>query len=214
MTFLNNVILVPVFQPGPFGVPIQVGVRIVPIPVPIGGVNTGAPAFVTIVDQFRATNRFNGGVFGLRHEIRYGMWSLTSTGKVGIGNMHQVLEIKGGTTFANPLTGNTGASYGGLYANSTNIGKFTHDEFAVIPEMTFNVGVNLTKSITLFAGYNFMYISKVARPGSQLNPIIDSTTIPVSSTFGNTGGVPGARRLFVQDDFWLQGVNFGMNIRY
>ena len=101
-----------------------------------------------------------------------------------------------------------------MYANSTNIGKFSHDEFAVIPEMTFNIGVNLTKSITLFTGYNFLYISKVARPGQQLNPRIDGTTIPFSANFGATGGVPGTRRLFVQDDFWIQGVNFGMNIRY
>ena len=59
--------------------------------------------------------------------------------------------------------------------------------------MTFNVGVNLTKSITVFVGYNFMYISQVARPGNQINPVIDSTTVPFSPNFGGLGNRPGHR---------------------
>ena len=48
----SGVICMPIFVPGPFGVPIQVGVRIIPIPVPVGGVPVGAPATVQIVDRF------------------------------------------------------------------------------------------------------------------------------------------------------------------
>ena len=80
--------------------------------------------------------------------------------------------------------------------------------------MTFNVGVNLTKSITFFAGYNFMWISQVARPANQINPVVDSSTVPFSPNFGALGGVRGTRNLFVQDEFWLQGVNFGLSIQY
>jgi len=213
-TTLNNAITTPVFVPGPFGVPQQIGVRIIPIPVPLGGVITGAPATVQVVDRITATNKFNGGVFGLRNEIRSGMWSLTTTGKIGIGNMHQVLNFNGVTSFANPSTGNVGASYGGLFANPTNFGNHTHNEFAIIPELTVNVGVNLTKSVSIFAGYNLMWISRVARPANQINPVVDSTTVPFSPNFGNLGNLPGTSRLFVQDDFWLQGVNFGMSIQY
>jgi hypothetical protein len=213
-TTLNNVTVIPVFQPGPFGVPVQVGVRIIPTLVPVGGINTGAPATVQVTDRINASNRFNGGVFGLRHEMRSGMWSVTTTGKIGVGNMHQVLNIDGLTSFANPTTRRMGASYGGLYANASNIGKFDNDEFAIIPEVTMNVGVNLTKSLTLFAGYNFMWISRVARPGNQVNPVIDSSTVPFSPNFGELGHTPGTRQLFVQDDFWLTGVNFGMSYRY
>ena len=63
-TTLNDAIVVPIFRPGPFGVPVQIGVRIIPIPVPVGGVIT-APATVQVVDRIHASNRFNGGVFGL-----------------------------------------------------------------------------------------------------------------------------------------------------
>ena len=142
------------------------------------------------------------------------MWSLTTTGKIGVGGMHQVLNIDGLTSFANPSTGRVGASYGGLYANATNIGKFDNDEFVIIPELTVNLGVNLTKSVSIFAGYNMMWISQVARPGSQVNPVIDSSIVPFSPNFGELGHTPGTRQLFVQEDFWLLGVNFGMSIRY
>jgi hypothetical protein len=195
-------------------VPTLIGTRIIPEAVPVGGVFTGAPATVSVVDRITATNKFNGGVFGLRHQMRSGMWSLTTTGKLGVGNMHETLNFYGLTSFADPRTATAGASYGGLLVNPTNYGKFTHDEFVIIPELTVNVGVNLTKAITLFAGYNFMWISQVARPANQINPVIDSSTVPFSPNFGEFGHVPGTRRLFVQDEFWLQGVNFGMSIQY
>ena len=213
-TTLNNVTIIPVFQPGPFGVPVQVGFRIIPTAVPVGGVVTGAPATVQVLDRISTTNKFNGGVFGLRHEMHYGMWSLTTTGKIGIGDMHETINMYGLTSFANPSTGRVGASYGGLFANSSNFGTFHHDEFVIIPELTVNVGVNLTKSITLFAGYNFMWISQVARPANQINPVVDSSTVPFSPNFGQLGHVPGITQLFKQDEFFLQGVNFGMSIRY
>jgi hypothetical protein len=213
-TTLNRAVLQPIFVPGPFGVPIQVGVRIIPIPVPVGGVLVGAPATVQVVDRITTTNKFHGGTFGFRHEIRSGMWSLNTTGKIGVGNMRQTLNMNGLTTFADPRTGTAGASYGGLFANASNFGFFDNDEFVIIPELTVNLGVNLTKSISIFAGYNFMWISQVARPANQITPVVDSTTVPFSPNFGGLGNVPGTRSLFQQDEFWLQGVNFGMSIMF
>jgi len=213
-TTLNNALVVPIFSPGPFGVPVETGVRVVPIPVPVGGVISGAPATVQVLDRIGTTNKFNGGVFGLRHEVRWGMWSLMTTGKIGVGNMHETINMYGVTSFANPSTNQVGASYGGLYANASNFGTYHNDEFVIIPELTVNLGINLTKAITLFAGYNFMWISQVARPANQINPVIDSSTVPFSPNFGQLGHIPGTSNLFKQDEFWLQGVNFGMSIRY
>ena len=213
-TTLNNAIIEPIFRPGPFGVPIQIGTRIIPIPVPVGGVPVGAPATVNVLDRISTTNKFNGGVFGLQHVMRSGMWSLTTIGKIGVGNMHETVNMYGVTSFANPRTGLVGASYGGVLVNASNYGTWHNDEFVIIPELTVNVGINLTKSIVLFAGYNFMWISQVARPANQINPVVDSSTVPFSPNFGQFGHVPGTRQLFQQDDFWLQGVNFGMSIQY
>ena len=160
------------------------------IPVPVGGVISGAPATVQVLDRIGTTNKFNGGVFGLRHEVRWGMWSLMTTGKIGVGNMHETINMYGVTSFANPSTNQVGASYGGLYANASNFGTYHNDEFVIIPELTVNLGINLTKAITLFAGYNFMWISQVARPANQINPVIDSSTVPFSPNFGQLGTHP------------------------
>jgi hypothetical protein len=213
-TTLNRAIIEPIFVPGPFGVPIQVGVRIIPIPVPVGGVFVGAPATVQVVDRITTNNKFHGGTFGFRHEIRSGMWSLTSTAKLGVGNMRQTLNMYGLTSFADPRTATAGASYGGLFANASNFGFYDNDEFVIIPEMTFNLGVNLTKSLTFFVGYNFMWISQVARPANQISPVVDSATVPFHPNFGALGGIRGTSNLFVQDEFWLQGVNFGLSFQY
>lgn len=213
-TTLNAVRAIPIFRVGPFGVVTLVGVRVVPVPFPVGGTFTGSPASVQVTDRFTATNRFNGATFGFQHEMRYGMFTLSTTAKIGIGNMHQTLEIQGATAFANPNTSIAGSSYGGLFANSSNIGKFNNDEIAWIPEVSMNLGINLTRRLSMFMGYNFMYISRVARPGAQMSPIVDASTVPLSPTYGATGQVPAPRVLFVQDDFWLQGVNFGFSFKY
>jgi hypothetical protein len=175
---------------------------------------TGAPATIQIVDRYSTTNNFNGINLGFRHEFRYNMFSLTTTGKLGLGNMHQVLDIQGTTSFANPLTGRAGSAFGGLYANATNIGRYDNDEFAVIPEITLNFGVNVTRRMTAYVGYNFLYMNKVLRPGNHLNPVIDSSTAPFSPVYGRSGRVPGSPVSLVQDEFYLHGVNFGLNVKY
>jgi hypothetical protein len=158
-------------------------------------------------------NLFNGTTVGLRNEVRYGMFSVETIAKVGLGDMHQVLEITGST---NTLSGSgaMGAAYGGLYANSTNIGRFSHDDFSVIPEIEINVGINLTRSLSAYVGYNFMYMNQVIRPGGQMNPVIDSTSVPFSSTYGVNGATPGYRSIFNTTDFWLMGANFGLAFKY
>jgi hypothetical protein len=211
---LNQVNVVPIVRIGPFGVPVVIGFRVNPIPVVIGGVPTGAPATVSITDRFYVSNRFNGGFIGLRNEMRYGMWSLNTTAKVGIGHMHQVLQIQGNTSFANPQTLLAGTSFGGLYANATNIGKFDNDEFAVIPELSVNVGLNLTRQLSMYVGYTMLYVNRVARPGDQLNPVIDPTVVPFSQFYGQGGSVQGTSVLFNQNEFWLHGVNFGLAFKY
>ncbi len=211
---LNNVLVIPILRPGPFGVPIQVGTRVAAIPVPVGGVFTGAPATVSIVDKFAVTNQFNGGFVGMRTEARCGMFSVTTTGKLGVGEMHEVLDITGGTSFVNTATAQAGSSYGGLYANSSNIGHFATDRFAIIPELNVNFGVNITRSFSAYVGYGFLFVNRVARPGDQMNPVIDSSTVPFSSSFGDFGHTPQINTLFKQSQFWMNMVNFGFEYKY
>jgi hypothetical protein len=212
-TSVNAVTTTPIFGIGPSGFPVQTGTQITPIPIPVAGVTVVAPGSILITDRFTTTNLFNGTTVGFRNEIRYGMFSLEAIGKIGLGDMHQILEISGSTNTVSG-TGATGAAYGGLYANASNIGRYSHDDFAVIPEVQANFGINLTRSLTAYFGYNFMYMTHVIRPGGQMNPVIDGTSVPLSSTYGVSGLNPGFRSVFNQTDYWLMGANFGLSFKY
>ena len=134
--------------------------------------------------------------------------------------MNQRLEItglSGYTDLSRPLANglpNTGNAYGGLYANASNIGRYNHDEFAFIPEINLNLGLNVTRGITAYLGYNFMYINNVARPADQLNPVVNSATVPTNANYGALNRPIVPKQLFNQDEFYLMGVNFGLTMRY
>jgi len=204
----------PILQVNPFGVLTQVGATFVPGSTTLGGVQVFSPATIEVRDLFKVTNQFYGGQIGLRTEWRLGGWcSLLFSGKLAIGDMHETIEVSGGSGFNDPTRVQVGTSVGGLLANASNIGKYHHDEFAVMPEFNGSIGVNLTRSLTGYIGYNFLYINQVARPGSQINPVVNTASVPFSPNYGTirpntTSG------LFAQDDYWLMGVNFGMSFRY
>jgi hypothetical protein len=185
-----------------------------PIPVSVGGVAAAAPATINITDRFNASNQFNGGNFGLRGELRYGMFDLTAIGKVAVGTMHQELRVRGLTAFTNPLTNTSGYALSGVYANSSNIGTFTRDEFTVIPEVTLNVGVNITRGFRMFLGYNFLHVENVIRPGDQVNTTINPAVIPFNNLFGSPVGAAGPGPAFNQSTYWVHAANFGFSFRY
>jgi hypothetical protein len=202
------------FVVGPFGVPVLVGTATVPNTVAFGGLRVPTPSSITVRDNILCYNNFNGAQVGLRGEAHFGMWVINATGKFAIGDMHQRIEITGASGFTNPATGQFGSSYGGLYATSTNIATYNRDEFAVMPEFTGNVGLYITRGLSAYMGYNFLYMNKVARPGSQINPIVDTSTVPFSPNFG-ANNRPAALRLPIQeDDFWLMGISFGLKLQY
>src|SRR5262249_15160438 len=145
----------------------------------------------------------------------------TTTMKFAFGNMNERLEIRGASGYTdlskpNPSTGgiNTGSAYGGLYANASNIGSYNHDEFAFIPEINMNLGLNVTRGLTAYVGYNFMWVNNIARPAEQFSPIVNTATVPSSPNYGATNRTSVPRQIFSQDEFWLMGVNFGLMLRY
>ena len=215
-------VLTPVFTTGPFGVITQSTLVPTPVPFRVAGITVFSPATIDIRDNIRTQNRFNGGQVGLRSEVRYGMFTLALSGKLGFGHMHQVVDISGDTSITDPTIVSaatardprTGFAFGGLYANASNIGRYNHDEFVIIPEANVNLGLNITRGLTGFIGYNFLYIDNVVRPGTQLNPIVNTATVPASPNYGALNRPGVVNNLFEQDEFWLMGVNFGFMLRY
>ena len=78
-----------------------------------------------------------------------------------------------------------------------------HDDFGVVPEVNVNVGYQVRPGLRLYAGYSFLYLSDVARPGDQA---VSAAQVPAAQVVGNP--------LFNHSDFWAQGVNFGVAVRY
>jgi hypothetical protein len=205
---------VPIIATGPFGIRTVVGFRQVPVPVSVGGVNVFNPGQFQVTDRFTVFNRFNGGNFGLRTEVRHGMWSVMAAGKIAIGNMEYRADIDGRTAFIDFARGTAGGTFGGLLANAGNIGRYKDDEFVVIPEGTINVGIALTRSLTGFVGYNYLWISDVVRPGTLAGPVVNTATVPLSPNYGAAGRPAAPRVVLERDDYWVQGVNFGFQLRY
>jgi hypothetical protein len=219
VTNINGTTSTPVFSIDPAtGFPILSGLLTTPVVVPVGGVTVSTPGQIAITDRFTTTNLFNGTTIGLRGEARYGMFNVEAIGKIGLGDMQQIVQIAGYTYVQNTTTsatpGNLGTAYGGLLANASNIGRFSHNDFAFVPEATLNVGINLTRSLSAYVGYNFMYMDHVVRPGGQVNTFVDSTTVPLSANYGNIGSTPAPHISFNQTSYYLMGVNFGFTFKY
>jgi hypothetical protein len=177
----------------------------------LSGINAGG-SFDTF-DNFFTHDQFWGGQIGARAEYRLGNLFVNATGKVALGDMHEVVNIGGGnvTTFVANMPV---VSAGGAFAQPSNIGHTIHDRFAVLPEGDLNVGYQY-RFLRAFVGYTFQYASDVVRPGDQIDHVINPTQSPVLS--GSPGVLIGPSRPavpFNTSDFWAQGLNFGLELRF
>jgi hypothetical protein len=170
----------------------------------------GSGALTTSIltrDSFFTRNQFNGVNLGLDGEWHFwGRWFVGATAQVALGNIRQVIEISGANNSLLTIPGVTG-----ILASNTNSGTFSRDRFGVVPELTLKLGYDLTDHLRVFVGYDLLYINNVVRAGDQ----IDLTLNP-SRVFGGTAGTGPLRPAvpFKNTDFWVQGANFGLELRY
>jgi len=166
----------------------------------MGNILATAPpgSIVTVFDQFRTRNDFNGGQIGTEFQYQWGRWLLGGMAKFAIGDMHEVITINGSTTVF-PAGGTPVPLFGGNYA-TTQIGRYSMDKFAFVPEGQLNVGFAITPRIIGQVGYNFLYLSSVARPGNQIDNTYDGVSHP---------GVP-----MTSSSFWSQGITVGLRFNF
>jgi hypothetical protein len=163
-------------------------------------------------DVFDATNDFYGGQVGLRGRYDAGRFMADATLKVAVGAMRQHVDV-GGTFRTNYFTGSAVQTFaGGLFAQPTNIGSHRRDVFAVVPEIGVNAGFKLTNWASIVVGYSFLYASNVARPGNQIDRVINpsqSGAIDLTNPATLVGPArPGFK--FEGSDFWAHGLNAGL----
>jgi hypothetical protein len=171
------------------------------------------PIVSAVSDQFRTHNQFLGGQLGLETELRRGRFFVDMTGKIAIGNMHERLSVDGSTT--REVAGVGTMAQGGLLALSSNIGNSTRNEFAYVPEGTVKFGYQWTQRISTYIGANGLHMSRVMRPGEQIDPVVNPVLVPSNTQqFGGTFGESRPLPVNKQSDFWAMGGTIGLSIRY
>lgn len=171
-------------------------------------------------DRFRCSNDFYGGQLGLRGRFEGARGYLEGAAKVALGVNHQVTTIDGAlvTNDFNPDFGvGPPATFpGGYLALPTNIGRFNEDRFAVLPELVIRAGYRLTGRLSASIGYSILYVSTVARPGDQIDHVINPTQGPAFTGDPNQTLSGLARPVFLgrDNDLWVQGLSFALELRY
>jgi hypothetical protein len=171
----------------------------------------------SISDRFSTQNRFYGGNLGTLVEYRYHRISVEVRNDLALGSMRSTVNIIG-TTSAFAVGGTTNLTgspaNGGLLALPTNIGTRIQNNFSLVEQPEIEVGYQLTRGLRVAVGYDFLYTYNVARPGAQIDPGINPNLAPSSPTFGVPGGTARPTPLFALTDYYAQGVNFSLTLRY
>lgn len=151
-----------------------------------------------VEDSFSTVNLFNGGQVGLAGEYRFDRLYVGGALKTAFGiNWHR-LDVLGVTRTQSP-GGALAANAGGLLAAASNAGRSRDTSFAVVPEANFTVGYQLGDHWRTYVGYTFVYVSNVARPGQAIDARVG-------------GAFP--TRVEANTDFWMHGINLGLEARY
>ena len=123
------------------------------------------------------------------------------------------MNIDGQSTAVTPDSEGDGqiiTSPGGLLTQPTNIGQYYNDDFAIVPQIGVNLGFEVTCGLWVTVGYNFMYWSRVARPGDQIDTDINLS----QDGGGELLGLPRPGFTGFTTDYWAQGLNFGLAYRF
>ncbi len=169
--------------------------------VPVGTIVGGT-------DSFETFNQFHGGQLGLAMDLYRRRWTLGLAGKVALGNMREQVTI-GGSTFVAVPGQETIEAAGGLLTQPSNLGGYVRDEFAVIPEGQLTLRYCLTQNLEVSFGYTVIYFSDVVRPADQIDLRVDPRQITDPD---NASAIPAFD--FVTSDFWLQGINAGLEYKF
>ncbi|MEM4360476.1 MAG: BBP7 family outer membrane beta-barrel protein, partial [Candidatus Bilamarchaeaceae archaeon] len=137
---------------------------------------------------------------------------------VAFGNLNRTLYITGGQQLL-LADGTIRTANGGLLAlPGANIGKFSDNVFAVVPEVGVNIGYQLTPRMRFFVGYNFLYLANVLRPGSAVDTVVDAARIPNFPLPNNPAPLPTIpprpTALVRSSDIFAQGISFGLHFTW
>jgi hypothetical protein len=165
-------------------------------------------------DSFDTRNQFYGGEFGCRLRYHYCRFSVDALAKLALGDNHEVVNINGAYTQLGAVLGPAQGTFpGGIFTQTSNIGRNSHDQFAVVPQVQLKAGYAILPRLAATVGYDFLYWNQAVRPGGQID---HSVNLSQSITQGNgvLMGPATPAPLFNRTDFFAHGVSFGLEFRY
>jgi opacity protein-like surface antigen len=160
-------------------------------------------------DNFATQNQFYGGLLGLRALGRFGPISLESTVTAALGVNHETIGIDGLYQAKGFVT--TSGPYG-IFATPTNSGVTSSNRFAVVPEAQIKLGYDVTPSIRLIVGYDFIYWSNVVRPTDQIDRNLIKGQFYQEDP--NSTSLAYPQRLDKTTDYYAQGMSIGLEARF
>ena len=165
-------------------------------------------ARVAMVDDFQTTSHFYGWNFGVDWEYRYRCWFWD----VGIHNAIGVSRDSSTVGGFSSSTSNIPVQVpGGLLAGITNLGRLVSDGFCDVPDVRTQIGYQLTPHVRFAIGYSLVYVSNVARPGNQIDPVVNPTLVPLRPEFALPLGTARPMQRLARSDFFADGVNFSLS---
>lgn len=182
-----------------------------------------------ITDSIGTRNQVYGVQLGSRAEGRAGAFFASFAGKVTLGVNEERIDVNGSTT---GFVGNgaTVSEPGGILAVKgigTTAVPFTqtpipvgtagvqrYNQFVIMPEFSFQIGMQVTSHVRIFAGYDFLYINDVVRPGNQIDPVINQRYVPSSPAYGSLAGPNKPGFPMNHTDFVAQGFSVGLEFQY
>jgi hypothetical protein len=171
--------------------------------------------FYQVTDEFATRNRFYGGQGGVQTEFGRGKLRVELSGKVALGGVRQLVNIGGSTVVMFRNTVDT--RVGGLLALDTNIGRYERTRFAILPEAKASIGYQFTDNLAAFAGYDFLYLNRVARTAEQIDFTINWVHVPflyLVETPVTRGGPARPAFGFSDSPFWAQGLTVGLRASF
>lgn len=155
---------------------------------------TGATRFL---DHAGTNNQFHGGQLGLTGGMRTNRWTFDLAGEIALGTVFSTSHLSGATAAGMNLTS------GGIFARPANSGRNESHRFAVLPTVSAQASRQFSDHGKLFVGYTLQYLTDVVRPGNVLGPTGDPNGLGLALTHTPTTA-----------DFWVQGVNLGVEWEY
>ena len=171
---------------------------------------SGNDNFVNSRESFETENRFQGLELGFVREIPFGRWWFETVSRIAIGTNAQKVRIDGSTMLTE--SGVPATFPGDLYAQTTNIGTYERNRFAVVPEVGATLGFHLSPRMSLTAGYTLVYFSNVVRAGDQIDTDLNPDLLPVANL--PLTGAARPRFIFRQSDFFAHGATAGLDFRF